>query len=123
MQMQTSAVAVGRHPRTISHTTAVVKTADALHQYDVTDLSVRGATLAGGPSLRPGSVVLVILQVPLYPEIRVPAKVLGCAVHGGHIEVSLVFKHQSDHTEDHIQAALLSELERSQTNMRLDFAD
>src|SRR5262245_49140220 len=37
-----------RHPRTISKTTAVIKTMQALHRYDVSNLSVSGALLVGG---------------------------------------------------------------------------
>lgn len=105
-----------RHPRTMSHTTAVVKTRKTLHEYTVSNLSVSGALLTDGPALPERVVVVVILRLPLYPDIRVPARVVRCDLHDRGAHIGVAFVHASDRTEDHIQAALLSELERSQTN-------
>jgi hypothetical protein len=105
-----------RHPRTISHTTAVVKTKTMLCTYTVSNLSVGGALLIDGPALPERSVVQVILRLPLYPDIRVPARVVRCDRDADGVRLGVTFVHTSDRTEDHIQAALLSELERSQTH-------
>jgi hypothetical protein len=116
MRMQTTTTERRRHPRTISHTTAVVKTRHALQEYTVSNLSVSGALLTGGPPLPERAVVTMILRLPLYPDIRIGARVVRCerAEHAHQLGVSFV--HVSDQTEDHIQSALLSELERSQTH-------
>jgi hypothetical protein len=116
MRMQTTTTERRRHPRTISHTTAVVKTRHALQEYTVSNLSVSGALLTGGPPISEGAVVTMILRLPLYPDIRIGARVVRCerAEHAHQLGVSFV--HASDQTEDHIQSALLSELERSQTH-------
>ncbi len=116
MQVATADVERRRHPRTISHTTAVVKTRSSLHHYVVSNLSVSGALLVDGPVLAERTLVEVILQLPLYPEVRVPARVVRCETTLDGAEIGVEFNHQTDTTEDHIQAALLSELERSQTH-------
>jgi hypothetical protein len=116
MRVQTTTAERRRHPRTISHTTAVVKTKQTLREYTVSNLSVSGALLVDGPPLPEGAVVQIILRLPLYPDIRIGARVVRCdrVEHRHHVGVT--FLHASDQTEDHIQAALLSELERSQTH-------
>ena len=106
-----------KHPRTISHTTCELRTKDGSCEYQVRNLSVSGALLAEGPFLPEGKKVLVVLHVPLYPEIEVWALVRrrnrdddGAGVLG------IEFVHVTDVTEDQIQSALLSELERSHTH-------
>jgi c-di-GMP-binding flagellar brake protein YcgR len=116
MRVQTTTTERRRHPRTISHTTAVVKTKTSLFEYTVSNLSVSGALLVDGPPLEDGAVVQIILRLPLYPDIRIPARVVRCDRDDGTCRVGVEFLHVSDQTEDHIQAALLSELERSQTH-------
>lgn len=104
--------------RTSGRITAMVKTSSSMREYDVAELSVAGATLEGGSRLPERAVVQVVLRIPLYPEIRVPARVLRSTTSAsGGTRVVLSFKHQTDRTEDHIQAALLSELERSHRHM------
>ncbi len=105
------------HARLDSDIRCVVKTRRGMHEYAVRDLSVSGALLSGGPRLRRRCPLVVLLRVPLYPEVRIPARVVrvatdddGCPIAG------IEFLHSSDVTEDHIQSALLSELERSQTD-------
>ena len=105
-----------RHPRTISHTTAVVKTSRSLREYTVSNLSVSGALLVDGPPLAEGAIVQIILRLPLYPDIRIPARVIRCERGDARCQIGVAFLHTTDQTEDHIQAALLSELERSQTH-------
>lgn len=115
MQLDTQISERRRHPRTLSHTEAVVKTLAGIFHYDVSNLSASGALLTGQPPLREGERVEVILRLPLYPEVRVHADVLRCIRVGGVAEIGLAFVHVDDRTEDHIQSALLSEIERSQT--------
>jgi hypothetical protein len=106
-----------RHPRTLSETTAVVTGAGFLHRYEVENLSASGALLSGRIGLEVGRIVDVILQMPLYPEIRVMARVMRYGrSEGGRVLLDVEFVHVTDTTEDHIQAALLSELERSSTH-------
>ncbi len=105
------------HPRVDSDTRCVVKTRVGMHEYGVRNLSVSGALLTGGPRLRKRCPLVVLLRVPLYPEVRIPARVVRIGTdEDGSPFVGIEFVHQSDITEDHIQAALLSELERSRTN-------
>jgi PilZ domain len=118
MQLDTT-TSQKRHPRTLSHTEAVVKTRQGIFHYDVSNLSASGALLTGEPALRDGERVEVILQLPLYPEVRVQANVIRCQRHDGVAEIALGFVHVDDRTEDHIQSALLSEIERSQTEGRI----
>lgn len=119
MQLDPTTSERRRHPRTLSHTEAVVKTRHGIFHYDVSNLSAGGALLTGEPSLREGERVDVILRLPLYPEVRVQANVVRCVRHDGNSEIALTFVHVDDRTEDHIQAALLSEIERSQTEGRI----
>ena len=116
MQLDTTIPERRRHPRTLSHTEAVVKTTGGLFHYDVSNLSASGALLTGAPPLREGERVEVILRLPLYPEVRVQANVLRCERVGTVAEIALTFVHVDDRTEDHIQSALLSEIERSHTD-------
>lgn len=108
-----------RHPRTLSPTEAVVATRRGVFDFVVSRLSVGGATLVGHQSLVEGMHVDVILRLPLYPEVRIAAEVVRCTTEGDGVEVDVVFMHVDDRTEDHIQSALLSEIERSQTGGRI----
>ncbi len=119
MQLDTTTSERRRHPRTLSHTEAVVKAKSGIHHYDVSNLSAGGALLIGEPALREGERVEVILRLPLYPEVRVQANVVRCVRDEGGNEIAVTFVHVDDRTEDHIQAALLSEIERSQTEGRI----
>jgi hypothetical protein len=106
-----------RYPRTVSHTTCLIRTKDGAADYMVGNLSVCGALLTDGPLLPIGTKVWVVLQIPLYPDIEVWARVRR---HGrgddGMPFLGVEFLHTTDTTEDHIQSALLSELERSHTH-------
>ncbi|MBV1859254.1 MAG: PilZ domain-containing protein [Nannocystaceae bacterium] len=105
------------HPRAHSDIRCVVKTKVAMHEYGVGNLSVSGALLTGGPALEIRCSLLVLLRVPLYPEVRIPARVVRAGTdEDGNPIVGIAFEHSTDETEDHIQSALLSELERSQTH-------
>ena len=105
-----------KHPRTISHTTCEVRTRDGSCEFQVRNLSAAGALLSDGPLLPEGKKVLVVLRVPLYPEIEVWARIRrrGRDEDGAPL-LGIEFLHD-DVTEDHIQSALLSELERSHTH-------
>lgn len=108
------------HPRVDSDTHCVVKTRAGMYEYRVRNLSVSGALLTGGPPLHERCPMVVILRVPLYPEVRILARVVRTGSdEDGTESVGIEFVHRSDITEDHIQAALLSELERSRTNGRI----
>ncbi len=105
------------HARVESDICCVVKTRQGMHEYGVADLSVSGALLTGGPRLRDRCPLIVLLRVPCYPEVRIPARVVRSGVdQAGKPALGIEFVHSSDVTEDHIQAALLSELERSRTD-------
>ncbi|MBX7078401.1 MAG: PilZ domain-containing protein [Nannocystaceae bacterium] len=104
-----------QHPRTLSHTEAIVSSPHGVHRYTVSNLSVAGALLVDGPALRRGEHVEITLLLPLYPEVRVRAQVVR--IDDG--AIGLAFQHVDDRTEDHIQSALLSEIERSQTGGRI----
>lgn len=105
------------HARIDSDICCVVKTHQGMHEYGVADLSVSGALLTGGPRLRDRCPLIVLLRVPLYPEVRIPARVVRVgAADDGSPSLGIEFVHSSDATEDHIQSALLSELERSRTD-------
>jgi hypothetical protein len=109
-----------KHPRTLSRTTATLKYRQRSSDYEVRNLSVAGALLTGGPELAVGTAVRTRLHLPLYPDVEVPAKVVRRGVdEDGAPCIGLEFHHRNDITEDHIQAALLSELERSQTHGRI----
>lgn len=106
-----------RHPRTISHTTCLLRARSGVYEYVVRNLSVSGALLIGGPVLGRGMPVQVELHIPLYPDFRVWARVLRRGtMDDGTPFIAIAFAHDSDTTEDHIQSALLSELERSHTH-------
>lgn len=105
------------HARVCSNIRCVVKTRDGMDEYGVADLSVSGALLTGGPRLRDRCPVIVLLRVPLYPQVRIPGRVVRTGVDDeGRPALGVEFVHSSDVTEDHIQAALLSELERSRSD-------
>jgi hypothetical protein len=109
-----------RHPRTFSRTTCLVKTRDSVHEYIVSNLSVSGALLTAGPPLGEGYPLMIVLRIPLYPEVTVHARVIRCGVDDDELPyIGVEFIHKSDQTEDHIQAALLSELERSRSDGRI----
>lgn len=106
-----------RHPRTLSHTTAVLSRRDFRHEYEVCNLSVSGALLRGGPQVPTGKIFVAVLHLPLYPDIKVAARVVRSGLDEDQVTcLGVEFVHTSDVTEDHIQAALLSEIERSQTH-------
>jgi hypothetical protein len=106
-----------RYPRTLSHTTATLRHGLQRGAYEVRNLSVDGALVARGPRLEVGTAVRAELHLPLYPDVEIAATVVRCAIDDdGEICFGLQFHHRSDVTEDHIQSALLSELERSQTH-------
>lgn len=120
MHVDTMTVDRRRHPRTLSHTEAVVHDGRTLYRYVVSNLSVGGGMFIGDAPLRVGTRVDVILQLPLYPEVRVHGDVIRCSTNDdGEIEIAMAFVHRDDRTEDHIQSALLSEIERSQTQGRI----
>lgn len=105
------------HQRVQSNTSCVVKTRNGMFECRIRNLSVSGALLAGGPRLQRGCPLVVALRIPLYPEVRIPAKVVRNGIDDdGKPFMGIAFIHRTDVTEDHIQAALLSELERSRTD-------
>jgi hypothetical protein len=109
-----------RHPRTFSRTTCLVKTRDGVHEYVVRNLSVSGALLTAGPKLGEGYPLTIVLRIPLYPEVSVAARVVRNGVDDDDLPyMGVEFVHKSDQTEDHIQAALLSELERSRSDGKI----
>jgi hypothetical protein len=106
-----------KYPRTLSHTTATLRHGNERQDYEVRNLSVCGALVTGGKEFAVGTVVTTELHLPLYPDVQVAAKVVRRTVDDDGVRcLGLEFHHKSDVTEDHIQAALLSELERSQTH-------
>jgi len=120
MHVDTNTVERRRYPRTLSPTDAVVHDGRGVQRYVVSNLSVGGGLFVGGPALRVGSRVDLILRLPLYPEVRLQGNVIRCTTNDeGAIEIAMEFVHIDDRTEDHIQSALLSELERSQTQGRI----
>jgi hypothetical protein len=120
MHVDTITVDRRRHPRTLSHTEAVVHDGHHIWRYVVSNLSVGGGLFLGNAPLRVGTRVDVILQLPLYPQVRVHGDVIRCDRNDdGEIEIAMSFVHHDDRTEDHIQSALLSEIERSQTQGRI----
>lgn len=105
------------HQRIQSNTTCLVKTRSGMFECRVRNLSVSGALLTDGPRLQRGCPLVIALRIPLYPEVRIPAKVVRNGVDDeGRPFMGIAFIHRTDVTEDHIQAALLSELERSRTD-------
>lgn len=119
MQLDTTIPERRRHPRTLSHTEAVVVTRHGVRHFTVSNLSVSGALLVGDHPLVPGQRIEVILRLPLYPEVRLVAEVIRCEHDDALDEIAIAFVHHDDRTEDHIQSALLSELERSSTQGRI----
>jgi hypothetical protein len=119
--MQVDAIAADRrqHPRTLSHTEATVSTRRGIFHYTVSNLSVAGALLVDGPPLMEGDHIEITLRLPLYPEFRVPARVVHVRGDRDDVALGIAFEHADDRTEDHIQSALLSEIERSQTEGRI----
>lgn len=120
MQIETHLRTTKRHPRTLSPTDAVVTTRRGIHEFTVDRLSVGGATLRGADALPVGTRVDVVLRLPLYPEIRVAGEVVYARTVDGSTDLAVEFVHVDDRTEDHIQAALLSEIERSQSGGRIE---
>jgi hypothetical protein len=107
-----------RYPRTLSQVDAVVRTRNGCGRYMVSNLSVCGALLTQGPPLTLDTIVEIDLHIPAHPQIRVMARVAreGLLDEGVRY-MGLEFLHDSsDETEDLIQAALLDEIERSQTH-------
>jgi PilZ domain len=106
-----------RYPRTLGHVDAVVRTRTGCGRYMVSNLSVCGALLTEGPPLSLDTLVEIDLHIPGHPQIRVMARVKreGLNDEGARF-MGVEFLHGSDETEDLIQAALLDEIERSQTH-------
>lgn len=119
MQVETHPRTTTRHPRTLSPTDAVVTTRRGIYEFTVDRLSVGGATLHGRDTLPVGTRVEIVLRLPLYPEIRVAGDVIDARFIDGASALAIEFVHADDRTEDHIQAALLSEIERSQSEGRI----
>lgn len=108
------------HPRVSTEICCIAKTRTGMHEYMVTNLSVSGALLTGGPQLRERCPLIILLRMPDYPEVRIPARVVRTGVDAdGNPTAGIQFVHRSDVTEDHIQAALLSELERSHSDGKI----
>jgi hypothetical protein len=106
-----------RYPRTLSQVDAVVRTRTACGRYMVSNLSVCGALLTQGPPLSLDTLVEIDLHILEHPPIRVMARVTREGINDdGARFMGVEFLHRSDETEDLIQAALLDEIERSQTH-------
>lgn len=106
-----------RYPRTLGQVDALVRSRDACGRYVVSNLSVCGALLTQGPPLALDTLVEIDLHIPEHPQIRVMARVSREGLNdGGARFMGVEFLHRSDETEDLIQAALLDEIERSQTH-------
>jgi len=106
-----------RYPRTLSHVDAVVRTRTGCGRYMVSNLSVCGALITQGPPLSLDTIVEIDLHIPEHPQIRVMARVTREGLNDeGERFMGVEFLHQTDETEDLIQAALLDEIERSQTH-------
>lgn len=109
-----------RHPRTLSRTTCSVTTRHGVDEYTVRNLSVSGALLTGGPLHAIDTPLQVVLHMPLYPEVRVAGRVARRGRdEDGVVFLGVEFHHRGEVTEDHIQSALLSEIERSQTDGKI----
>jgi len=101
----------------LSEVDAVVRTRNGCGRYMVSNLSVCGALLTVGPPLALDTIVEIDLHIPEHPPIRVMARVAREGIHDGGVRyMGVEFLHSSDETEDMIQAALLDEIERSQTH-------
>jgi hypothetical protein len=113
-----------RYPRTLSQVDAVVRTRNGCGRYMVSNLSVCGALLTQGPPLTLDTIVEIDLHIPMHPQIRVMARVAREGILDEGVRyMGLEFLHSSDETEDLIQAALLDEIERSQTGGRITDLD
>lgn len=119
MQVDTTPRHLRRHPRTLSPTDAVLSTRRGVFDYTVSSLSVGGATLLGRQALAAGTHVEVLLRLPLYPEVRIHGEIVSCTADDDGVALAVDFLHVDDRTEDHIQSALLSEIERSQSGGRI----
>jgi PilZ domain len=105
-----------RYPRTLSQVHAMVRTRNGCGRYMVSNLSVCGALLTQGPPLSLDTIVEIDVHIPEHPQIRVMARVAREGLHDDGVRyMGVEFLHRSDETEDLIQAALLDEIERSQT--------
>lgn len=106
-----------RYPRTLSEVHATVRSRNGVGLYLVRNLSACGALLTEGPFLDKDTIVEVDLRIPEHSQIRVMARVTRQGVHDdGARYLGVEFLHSSAETEDLIQAALLDEIERSQTH-------
>ena len=113
-----------RYPRTLSQVEAVVRTRNGCGRYMVSNLSVCGALLTQGPPLSLDVITEIDLHIPEHPQIRVMARVTRDGRNDdGERFMAVEFLHSSDETEDLIQAALLDEIERSQTEGRIEDLD
>lgn len=109
-----------RYPRTLSQVDAVVRTRNGCGRYLVSNLSVCGALLTQGAPLSLDTIAEIDLHIPQHPQIRVMARVTREGINDeGERFMGVEFLHSSDETEDLIQAALLDEIERSQTGGRI----
>ena len=109
-----------RYPRTLRQVDAVVRTPNGGGRYMVSNLSVCGALLTQGPPLSLDTIAEIDLHIPQHPQIRVMARVTREGINDeGERFMGVEFLHSSDETEDLIQAALLDEIERSQTDGRI----
>lgn len=109
-----------RYPRTLSQVDAVVRTRNGCGRYKVSNLSVCGALLTQGPPLSLDTIAEIDLHIPEHSQIRVMARVTREGINDdGERFMGVEFLHSSDETEDLIQAALLDEIERSQTGGRI----
>lgn len=113
-----------RYPRTLSLVDAFVRTRNGCGRYMVSNLSVCGALLTLGPPLSLDTIAEIDLHIPEHPQIRVMARVTREGINDeGTRFMGVEFLHSSDETEDLIQAALLDEIERSQTSGRIEDLD
>lgn len=95
----------------------MVRTHDRCIRYEVVNLSACGALLIGGPQLPVRTIVEVDLHIHDARLIRVMARVSHRGIHdGGERYLGFEFLHGSGDSEDRIQAALLEDIERSQTH-------
>jgi hypothetical protein len=106
-----------RSPRFHTETVAVVDTTGVHTECRAANLSARGVLLTRRVDLPAGTVVTVTLHVPGSPPIRVRGRVIRDDDKDGDSRATAIgFVHESDATEDQIQAALLLELERARRN-------
>ena len=77
-----------------------------------------------GEARRVDTIAEIDLHIPESPQIRVMARVTREGLNDdGARFMGVEFLHSSDETEDRIQAALLDEIERSQTSGRIEDLD